>query len=87
MRETAQHCRLIVFRDSDLADDLEESAGCARNKLVTQKDPPRLKPFLWITVGMDGLLTLDLWDIMIELLLIGCETESTWNPRTNSSTF
>ena len=45
---------------------LSQSVGCATNKLLSRTVPQNLKSFLcWITYG---LLALDLWDIVIEVL-------------------
>ena len=49
---------------------LSQSVGCVRNRLQFHTVPQSLRSFLTMLTGlrMDGLLALDLWDLVIEVL-------------------
>ena len=53
---TAQHCRLGLFQDSDFAGDLEDSKS--ESEIIS----------LDAGLRMDGLLALEFWDMVIEVL-------------------
>ena len=83
---TAQHCRLGLFQDSDFAGDLVLSeveqlfpkVGCARSKRQCLTFLQNRKLFLQTRgLRMDGLLALDIWDVVIEVLR---STNSTKTP-------
>ena len=100
---TAQHCRLGLFQDSDFAGDLEDSknqprgescvflevehlsplVGCARNKRQYPCSSTESE-ILSLDAGlrMDGLLALDLCDVVIEVL----RSENKTQPRTKQAT-
>ena len=61
MGNTAQHCPLGLFQDSDFAGDLEDS----KSSTVLNKSE-----IISLDAGlrMDGLLAFDLWDLVIEVL-------------------
>ena len=68
---SAQHCRLGLFQDSDFAavEHLSPSAGCTRSKLQSHTCLQKLIFFsLYAGLRMDGLPALDLWDVVIEVL-------------------
>ena len=85
---TAQHCRLCVFQDSDFAGDLEDSkstSGCVSCSFGSRTSVPITwmckkqtsvshssteSEIISLDAGlrMDGLLALDLWDTVIEVL-------------------
>ena len=58
---TAQHCRLGIFQDSDFAGDLEDSKSTSEEVLRVFGSRTRV-PISWM------LLALDLWEIVIEVL-------------------
>ena len=88
MGNTAQHCRLGLFQDSDFAGDLEDSKstsggtlcvfGCHTfvplswmcKKQISVSHGSTESEVISLDAGlrMDGLLALDLWDIVIEVL-------------------
>ena len=85
---TAQHCRLGLFQDSDFAGDLEDSKStsggvlcifgsrtfvplswmCKKQSSVSHSSTESEIISLDAGLRMDGLLALDLWDIVIEVL-------------------
>ena len=82
---TAQHCRLGLFQDSDFAGYLEDSKSTSGESYVSS-EAEHFVPINWmckkqthsstvseiISLGaglrMDGLLALDVWDMVIEVL-------------------
>ena len=64
------------------AEHLFQSVGCARNKRQFLIAPQNLKLFLWMLdyVWM-GLLALDLWSIVIEVLRTNPGQHSTWSHK------
>ena len=97
---TAQHCRLGLFQDSDFAGDIEDSTSggvlcifgsrtlvpiswmCKKQTSVSHGS--KVSEFVSLDAGlrMDGLLALDLWDVVIEVLR---STNSTTTPTNPSS--
>ena len=85
---TAQHCRLGLFQDSDFAGDLEDSKSTSGGALcifgsrtfvtiswmykkqtsVSHMSTESETSSLDAGLRMDGLPTLDLWDVVIEVL-------------------
>ena len=75
------HCRLSLFQDSDFAGVLEDSkstprgilclfplVGCARSKSQCLTVPQNRKLSLDAGLRMDGIIALDLWDVVIDVL-------------------
>ena len=62
--DTAQHCRLGLFQDSDFAGDLEDSKKTSVSHGSTESEIISLDAGLRI----DGLPALDLWHMVIEML-------------------
>ena len=87
---TAEHCRLGLFQDSDFARHLEDSkstsggilcifgsrtflfplVGCAKKKQTSVCHRSTESEIISLDAGlrMDGILALDLWDVVIEVL-------------------
>ena len=88
MGNTAQHCRLGLFQDSDFAGGLEDSKStsggvlclfgsrtfvpiswmCNKQASVSHSSTESEVISLDAGLRMDGLLALDLWDLVIEVL-------------------
>ena len=97
MGNTAQHCRQGLFEDSDFAGDLEDSninpqeVSCVfleveqvflqETKLLSRTVLQSLRLSLDAGLRLDGLLALDLWDTVIEVLR---STNNTVQPIHNS---
>ena len=93
MGNTAQHCRLGLFQDSDFAGDLEDSKStsggvlrifgsrtfvpvswiCKKQTSVSHSSTES-ESFLWM---VDNVWTVDLWDVVIEVLRSSNSTKNT----------
>ena len=98
---TAQHCRLGLFQDSDFADGLEDSRStsggvlcifgsrtfvpvrwmCKQQTSVSHSATESEIISLDAGLRVDGLIALDLWDMVIEVLR---STNNTVQPKQNS---
>ena len=67
MKNTAQHCRLCLFQDSDFGGDLEDSKSTSVSHSSTESEIFSLDAGL----RMDGMLALDLWDLKVIDILEG----------------
>ena len=87
MGNTAQHCRLGLFQDSDFAGDLEDSKSTSVRESYVSLDAERMSPSVGCASGkhqfltvqqnlklsldaglrLDGLLALELWDLIVSV--------------------
>ena len=100
MGNTAQHCRLGLFQDSDFAGDIEDSNSTSE-RILCVFGSRTFVPISWMCkkqtsvshssteseiisldagLRMDGLLDLDLWDVVMEVLRPSNSTEPPTTP-------
>ena len=104
---TAQHCRLGLFRDSDFAGDLEDSKStsggvlcifgsrtfvptnwmCNKQTSVSHSSTESAIILLDAGFSMDGILALDFWDAVTEVLHTSNSKSSTQEASGNRSGF
>ena len=89
MGNTAQHCQLGLFQDSDFVGDLEDSKSTSGGHFYEFSEVEQFVPLSWMCkkqssvsqistesevisldagLRMDGILALDPWDVVIEIL-------------------
>ena len=90
--KTAQHCRLGLFQDSDFGGDFEDSKstcggllcifGSRTFVLISWMHSSTGSEIISLDAGlrMDGLLALDLWDVVLEVLRSSNSTKPPTNP-------